>query len=85
MPLDGIQRQLDELSRRVKFLEQKLTAAPAVSLIIYDKEYDRVLAEMETLRNTYASHQTWAPKDKERLQKLKSRKAELKTLLGITV
>lgn len=53
--------------------------------IILGKEYERVIERQRTLRATYGDHQTWSEPDKMEWNKLRTRKTELKTILGITV
>jgi hypothetical protein len=53
--------------------------------VILGKEYERVTARMNTLRQTYGDHQTWTQQDREELNKLRTRKAQLKQQLGIMV
>lgn len=53
--------------------------------IILGKEYDRVIERQRTLRATYGDHQTWSEPDRAEWGKLKARKTELRTILGITV
>lgn len=53
------------------------------SLILYNDEYKRILDTMRVIRSQYQDHQTWTQADLDKYGKLKARKAELKTLLGI--
>ena len=51
--------------------------------VIEGKELERIIERMKTIRSTYGDHQTWADEDKAEFIKLRTRKAELKTKLGI--
>ncbi len=53
--------------------------------VVLQKEFERVNERMKTIRDTYSGHQTWAAGDAAEFNKLKTRKLELKTKLGITV
>ena len=53
--------------------------------VIQGKELERIIERMKTIRSTYGDHQTWAEADKVEFIKLRARKAELKTLLGVMV
>lgn len=53
--------------------------------VLLQKEYDRVLDRMRTLKGNYASHQTWDKKDIEEWGKLKPRRDELRKILGVTI
>lgn len=79
--LNGIDRRLDELEARSPGSNQNGNN----NTIVLDKEHDRVLKEMDTIAGTYAGHQTWSPKDRERFKALKARRDELRKMLGITV
>lgn len=82
-PMLSVQQQLDALSHRVKMLEQKLLAAPGVSRVVHDKEYDRVLAHERRILDSYDSHQSLSKEDRAALTDVRKRKAELKVLLNI--
>jgi uncharacterized protein YdaU (DUF1376 family) len=60
-------------------------ATSGANTVILGKEYERVTARMNTLRQTYGDHQTWTQQDREELNKLRTRKAQLKQQLGIMV
>jgi uncharacterized protein YdaU (DUF1376 family) len=60
-------------------------ATSGANIFILGKEYERVTARMNTLRQTYGDHQTWTQQDREELNKLRTRKAQLKQQLGIMV
>lgn len=53
--------------------------------MVAQKEYDRVVARMKTIRSDYGDHQNWNESDKIEYGSLKERKAELKSKLGIKV
>lgn len=59
------------------------TSQSGADKIIFQKEYDRILERMTILRSTYGDCQTWDPKDREELKKLRIRRDELRTILGI--
>lgn len=54
-------------------------------VVVHQKEYDRVIARMAAIKSTYGDHQTWSELDRNEFNKLRDRKRELKTILGITV
>lgn len=56
-----------------------------VDKITHQKEFDRLIVRMEQLKSTYGDHQTWDPKDRAEFALLKSRRNELRTLLGILI
>lgn len=53
--------------------------------VILGQEYQRVLIRMRTILGNYGDHQTWTESDKEEYRKLRARRNELKTILGITI
>lgn len=57
--------------------------ANGAQVILYNDEYKRVLDGMKYIRAQYQDHQSWSKQDTEKFQKLRSRKTELKKLLGI--
>jgi hypothetical protein len=61
------------------------TAQGTGSTVTHSKELDRVLDRMRVLKATYGDHQAWAEEDKDEWQRLKTRKAELKAMLGVKV
>jgi hypothetical protein len=83
MPGRNLCEELDALIGRVKALEARPNSVQTTNVIVLDKELDRILARMETLRATYASHQTWSKEDRELFAKLKARKKEIQALLGV--
>ena len=75
---------LEELERRIAVIERRPPPAhTGVQKCIWDKEHDRLLAERTSLRNAYAGHQSWDPKDRARLNWIKGRIEELRPLLNI--
>ena len=74
---------LEALERRVAALELGCLRNSTTNTIVLDKELDRILARMETIRATYSSHQSWSQQDKDAFAKLRDRKREIKKLLGI--
>lgn len=72
-------RWLDEYDSN---LIAKTTGADTV---ILGREYERVIARMKTLTDTYSGHQKWDDKDKAEIKRLRSRRDELRTILRITI
>lgn len=70
-----------ELSKRVADIETRL--ASSVSLVALDKEHDRVIERMKSISATYSQHQSWSESDRTKYQELKTRRDELKRILGI--
>lgn len=85
-PAKTMTTTLESLERRVAALESALirSSPSTTNTIVLDKELDRILARMETIRGTYASHQSWSKDDKVEFAKLKARKSDIKKTLGIT-
>lgn len=54
-------------------------------LVIFGKEYERVLAQMTTIRNGYESHREMLEDDRRKYFGLKARRNELRKILGIKV
>lgn len=80
MTLPDVIDHLLRLENRVTTLEHRTGAG---TIIVHDKEHDRVLSEMDTIRHTYASHQAWSAKDRQRFGVLRERRNELRKVLGI--
>lgn len=59
--------------------------SPTTQAILHQKELDEVLSQMRSIRYSYCDHQDWRPEDKTRWLLLKSRKYDLKKLLGMQV
>lgn len=76
-----LREEIDALTRRVSALEARLTNS--TNTIVLDKELDRVMEKIHTLKATYAGMQTWSHEDRVRLCALTNRKKELMTLLGV--
>ena len=57
----------------------------ATETILRQKEFERVVAAMRTIRDSYSEHQSWDAKDKRRYNQLVERKRELQKILGVTV
>ena len=53
--------------------------------VIMGKEYERIVARINTLRSTYGDMQTWTAGDKAEFGRLKVRREELKKILGLTI
>lgn len=66
--------------RQSKRLPQKLSGA---EIILHRDEMDRVTQRMKTIRNSYSDHQSWSDADLHAFQRLKSRRDELRKLLGV--
>lgn len=81
-----MQRQIDELNRRVSAIEKTLSelhGSGNVAMMIRDREYERVLKRMDIIANTYGDHQTWRRADKDEYVILRKRRDELRKVLGI--
>lgn len=55
----------------------------SIDTIVLDKELDRVLEKIQTIKATYGAMQTWSQDDRKRLADLVNRKREIMTLLGV--
>jgi hypothetical protein len=58
--------------------------APA-ELILRQDELKRVEAKMKSIRDSYDAHQSWGDDDRTEYKRLKTRKEELKIMLGFAV
>jgi hypothetical protein len=56
-----------------------------VEIILRQKELERVEAAMKKISSSYDSHQSWDEKDRAEYHRLKTRKEELKAMLGLAV
>jgi len=54
-------------------------------LMLFRDEYNRILARMKTLRETYSGMQSWREEDKAEFIRLRERRNELRTVLGMVV
>ena len=54
-------------------------------MILRQKELERVEAGMKRIADSYDSHQTWSKPDRTEHKRLKSRREELKKILGLAV
>jgi hypothetical protein len=61
----------------------KSTATNGAMAVIEGKELERIIARMRTIKSTYGDHQDWSTEDKAEFIKLRTRKTELKTKLGV--
>lgn len=61
------------------------TRINGANTVLLQKEYDRILARMQIVKGNYASHQSWDKKDTEEWGKLKTRRDELRKILGVTI
>jgi len=57
--------------------------AGGASLIVKQRELDRCLEAMRSIRNSYGDHQAWDAVDKAKWAKLVERKKQLKRELGV--
>lgn len=57
----------------------------SAQIVVYQKELDRVLQRLASIRNTYGDHQTWTDQDKKLYAQLVARRTELKKLLGVVM
>lgn len=53
--------------------------------MIYQKEFDRILERIRTIKNSYGEMQTWSRQDAAEFKRLLDRKKQLKSILGITL
>lgn len=53
--------------------------------IIQQREYERVVQRMTTIKGQYEGHQSWDSRDKAEFSKLRDRRDTLKTALGVLV
>ncbi len=67
------------------FKDQPQGVNSTAQAIIHQKELDAVQAKMDAIRNSYSEHQTMTREDYDRFNQHKSRKIELKKLLGMQV
>lgn len=81
--MTDLHAQVARLEARVAALEKLKDSATNVQMIRFEKEYDRVLQKMETIRGTYAGHQSWTKSDLAEFGKLRHRQLELRSILGI--
>lgn len=54
-------------------------------LMLFRDEYNRILARMQTLRQTYSGMQSWPELDKAEFIRLRTRRDELRKILGMVV
>lgn len=86
---DEIASEFRILWNRIKSIEERLDAlehrgnSGSANTVVFDKELDRVMEKMDSIRGTYASHQSWRLEDRKRYQTLLERKKELQRLLGV--
>lgn len=57
----------------------------ATDTILRQKEFERVVAAMRSIRDSYSEHQAWDAKDRKRYNELVTRKKQLRELLGVLV
>lgn len=53
--------------------------------MIMQKEFERCVARMKSISDSYAEHQSWTAKDRAEFVRLKERKAELMKKLDIMI
>lgn len=77
--------KLAALAERVRLLERRLAQLSPNSAhsVVLDKEHDRVIERIRLLKSQYSEHQNWSKEDKEELQRLATRRKELRNMLGI--
>ena len=82
--LTELAKSVMDMSRRLNAIEMRMKAGnPISNVIVMDKEHDRIMEEMKTIRSTYSDHQTWREEDRNRFHELRERREELRKLLGI--
>lgn len=54
-------------------------------LVVRNQELERVTKAMDDIRFSYAEHQAWSPSDKIKFRGLRTRRDELRKLLGCVV
>ena len=82
--LTELAKSVMDMSRRLNAIEMRMKAGnPISNVIVMDKEHDRIMEEMKTIRSTYSDHQTWREEDRNRFNELRERREELRKLLGI--
>jgi len=59
------------------------TELSPMMLSIKSKELDRLLLEIQRLKNSYSDHQTWTPADRAEMAEMIRDKKALKALLGL--
>lgn len=91
-PFDNWPRQMcihrDKLRERAAMTGAKPDGTPAPSgaqLIVWQKEFERVVARMEKIRASYSENLSWSEDDKAAYRKLKARKMDLMKWLGMQV
>ena len=65
--------------------QEEATKPNGAQTVLLGQEFQRCITRMATLRQNYGDHQTWCADDKAEFLKLKVRRDELKTILGIKV
>lgn len=65
--------------------EEKRQPSPSMRAYIHQKELERVMEKMKSIRNSYMEHQGWDALDKAKFNELKARKLQLQELLGVKV
>lgn len=54
-------------------------------IILHREEMNRIIEKMKLIKDGYGDHQTWSPTDAMEFNRLKARRAELRTILGVTI
>lgn len=54
-------------------------------LMLFRDEYNRILARMKTLKETYSGMQTWEETDKQEFIRLRTRRDDLRKILGMVL
>lgn len=79
---DGVPTTTNNVKKEKNEKEGKFSPS---EMILRKQELDRVEARMQEIRESYDSHITWSKDDSAEHKRLKSRKEELKALLGFVV
>lgn len=82
----AMEQRIIRLEKRVDALERRLAQGNPLggaSMIVMDKEHDRVMHAMGVIEDTYSAHQNWRVEDKKRYRELKARRNELRKALNV--
>lgn len=70
---------------KLRWEEARGKISPTAQAIIWQKELERVIDKMKSIKAGYSEHQPWTAADKDAFLKLRDRKQELQKLLGVQV
>lgn len=72
---------------RLRYEERRAPKAPSqgMNLLIHQREYERCIARLDTIKATYGQHQTMEIKDKIEYDRLSKRAEELRNMLGVVI